>query len=148
MSDINSLVAYDDGDIDTNRSTNTHMSDLIATRLSRRQTLRHGVSAMTTALFGGALLAGCDDETPQGVTATAAGSTASVAAGRPVTLTGTVGSGQVANVNWSQTAGPSVTLTGANQLVASFRAPAVATATELAFKLEITSRDGVVTNNR
>lgn len=147
MSDINNLVAYDDGDIDTNRSANTHMGDLIATRLSRRQTLRHGVSAMTTALFGGALLAGCDDENPQAVTATAAGSTASVAAGRPVTLTGTVGSGQVANVNWSQTAGPSVTLTGANNLVASFRAPAVATATQLAFKLEITSRDGLVTNN-
>jgi uncharacterized protein len=82
MSDINSMVAYDDGDIDTNRSANTHMSELIATRLSRRQTLRHGVSAMTTALFGGALLAGCDDENPQAVTATAAGSTASVAAGR------------------------------------------------------------------
>ena len=147
MSDINNMVAYDDGDIDTNRSANAHMSDLIATRLSRRQTLRHGVSAMTTALFGGALLAGCDDENPQAVTATAAGSTASVAAGRPVTLTGTVGSGQVANVNWSQTAGPSVTLTNANQLVASFRAPAVATATQLAFKLEITSRDGLVTNS-
>ncbi|MET4895664.1 DUF839 domain-containing protein [Sphingomonadaceae bacterium jetA1] len=147
MSDIENLVAYDDGDIDTNRSTNTHMSDLIATRLSRRQTLRHGVSAMTTALFGGALLAGCDDENPQAVTATAAGSTASVAAGRAVTLTGTVASGQVANVNWSQTAGPSVTLTNANQLVASFRAPAVATATQLAFNLEITSRDGLVTNN-
>ncbi len=68
MSDINTMVAYDDGDIDTNRSANAHMSDLIATRLSRRQTLRHGVSAMTTALFGGALLAGCDDENPQAVT--------------------------------------------------------------------------------
>ena len=134
MSDINNMVAYDDGDIDTNRSANAHMSDLIATRLSRRQTLRHGVSAMTTALFGGALLAGCDDENPQAVTATAAGSTASVAAGRPVTLTGTVGSGQVANVNWSQTAGPAGTPTKANPPVDSVRATALATVTHLAVR--------------
>ena len=81
MSDINNMVAYDDGDIDTNRSANAHMSDLIATRLSRRQTLRHGVSAMTTALFGGPLLAGCADENPQPVTSTPAGSTYRIPAG-------------------------------------------------------------------
>jgi len=58
---LTGCMAYDDGDIDTNPSTTTHLNDLIARRYSRRS-LMGGMSAMTTAVFGGALLAGFDGE--------------------------------------------------------------------------------------
>ncbi|MBB4086016.1 PhoX family protein [Sphingomonas carotinifaciens] len=145
MTDPMQPVAYDDGDIDTNSTANPHLNDIIATRLSRRATLRHGVSAMTAAFFGGALLAGCDEEDNEAVTATASGPNA-VTGGRMVMLTGAVTSGTLSNAAWVQTSGPAVALTNANSLNASFRAPAVAAATPLGFRLETTSGDGVTTN--
>ena len=105
-------TTYDDGDIDTNPTLNPHLGDLIEVRYSRRQTLMGGLSAATTAVFGGMLLAGCgsdDDGSPLTVTATAGGSSA---AGRVATLTGSA-IGQVDSVTWTQTAGPTVELAGA-----------------------------------
>ncbi len=56
------MFAYDDGDIDTNRSTATHLNDLVDRRYSRRQAITGGMSAMTAAAFGSMLLAGCDED--------------------------------------------------------------------------------------
>jgi secreted PhoX family phosphatase len=55
--------AYDDGDIDTNRSTAPHLNDLVDQRYSRRQAITGGMTAMTAAAFGSMLLAGCDEDT-------------------------------------------------------------------------------------
>jgi hypothetical protein len=144
MSSLNGIAAYDDGDIDTNRSANPHLNDLIAARHSRRQMLMGGLSAMTAAAFGG-MLAGCDGEEPEATTATAGG-TANATAGQTVTLTGAVTSGTASNTNWSQTSGPAVTIADRNNLTASFVAPGVAAPTTMGFRLEVTSRDGATTN--
>ncbi|MDP1028659.1 PhoX family phosphatase [Sphingomonas sp. KR1UV-12] len=134
MSINDMTVAYDDGDIDTNTSTAPSLNQLVEIRYSRRQTLMGGLSAMTTAVFGSALLAGCGDDASETadltVTATASGASA---AGRPVTLTGTV-TGTPESVSWSQVSGPTVTLANASGNVATFIAPAVATGTELTFR--------------
>ncbi len=133
---INDLTAcYDDGDIDTNRSAAPTLNEVVAIRYSRRQTLMGGLSAMTTAVFGSALLAGCgnDGENSAGgltVSATASGASG---AGRPVTLTGTV-SGTADSVGWTQVSGPSVTLVNANTNVATFLAPAIPSGAELTFR--------------
>jgi secreted PhoX family phosphatase len=61
------LDLYHDGDVDTNRSGNPHLNDLINERYSRRQTLFGGLSAAGAAVFGGMLLSACgeeDDATP------------------------------------------------------------------------------------
>lgn len=50
--------------------------------------------------------------------------------------------GTIAGYLWLQTAGPAVTLTGANTAMASFIAPAVATDTVLAFQLTVTDNLG------
>ncbi|KQU55978.1 phosphatase [Sphingomonas sp. Leaf339] len=135
-------LAYDDGDIDTNVSANPHIDELIASRYSRRQTLRGGLSAMTAAVFGGMLLSGCDDDddSPDPVTVDA-GSAVATTAGRPVTLTGaTVGA--VAGTGWSQVSGPSVTINNAATSTASFTAPGVTTATPLVFRFSATNSAG------
>ena len=49
------LAIYHDGDVDTNRSGNPHLNDLIEQRYSRRQTLMGGLSAASAAVFGGIL---------------------------------------------------------------------------------------------
>ncbi|HEX8486867.1 PhoX family protein [Sphingomonas sp.] len=142
MTAFDSACGYDDGDIDTNRSVTPHLNDLVATRYSRRQTLMGGLSAMTTAVFGSALLAGCGDDddgnaADLSVTASASGMAAS---GRVVTLTGSVSGGTSDSVGWAQVSGPSVTLTGAATNVATFIAPSVATGTALAFRFTALSR--------
>ena len=121
-----STFLYDDGDVDTNESANTHLGDLIARRYSRRQTLRGGLSAMTTAVFGGVLLAGCDDDdtiTRDPITVTA-GSAVAITAGKIVTLQGTA-SPTAQAVGWTQVSGPAVTLSSSGAS-ATFIAPAVA----------------------
>ena len=50
--------AYDDHEI-VNSSTNLHMNELMAMRLSRRQTLKGGVGVTATALLGGLGLSAC-----------------------------------------------------------------------------------------
>ncbi|QNE31871.1 PhoX family phosphatase [Sphingomonas sp. NBWT7] len=135
---------YDDGDIDTDRSGNQHLGDLIAKRYSRRQTLRGGLTAMTTAVFGGVLLAGCGDDddllTRDSVTVTT-GSAAATTAGKTVTLQGTA-SGTAQTVAWTQVSGPSVTLANTNSATATFTAPAVSSATPLVFRFTGTTGVG------
>ncbi|TXC71206.1 PhoX family phosphatase [Sphingomonas ginsenosidivorax] len=140
------MTDYTDGNIDTNRSANPHLNDLIEVRYSRRQTLMGGLSAATAAVFGGMLLAGCDDDGGNGsspVTVTA-GSSANAAAGRPVTLTGNA-IGQVDSVAWTQVSGPTVALTNANTATASFIAPGVANGTALVFRFTATAASGTTT---
>ena len=50
--------------------------------------------------------------------------------------------GAIAAYQWTQTAGPAVTLSGANQASASFTAPMVGTKTALTFKLTVTDNQG------
>ncbi|WP_380787017.1 alkaline phosphatase PhoX [Sphingomonas sp. R86521] len=140
------MTNYTDGDIDTNPSANPHLNDLIEVRYSRRQTLMGGLTAATAAVFGGMLLAGCDDDGGNGsspVTVTA-GSSANAAAGRPVTLTGSA-VGQVDGVAWTQVSGPTVTLTNANTATATFIAPGVANGTALVFRFTATAASGATT---
>ncbi|PTQ59208.1 hypothetical protein C8J26_2950 [Sphingomonas aurantiaca] len=137
---------YTDGDIDTNPTSNPHLNDLIDVRYSRRQTLMGGMSATAAAVFGGMLLTGCDDDNDGGsdpvtATATAGGSSS---AGRVATLTGAA-IGQVDSVNWTQTAGPTVTLAGANTSTATFIVPGAAAGTVLSFLFTAVSAGGSVT---
>lgn len=70
MSDHNE---YDDNAI-VNASSNLHMNDLLAVRLSRRQALKGGVGVTTTALLGGFSLAACGgSDTTAAATALALG---------------------------------------------------------------------------
>jgi secreted PhoX family phosphatase len=131
----NAIFTYDDGDVDTNHTANSHLNELIAQRYSRRQTLRGGLTAMTTAVFGGVLLAGCDDDdllTRDSVTVTA-GQAAATTAGKTVTLQGTA-STTALTVGWTQVSGPSVTLSSTSSATATFTAPAVSAATPLVFR--------------
>ena len=134
------IAAYDDGDIDTNRTSNPHLNDMIASRYSRRQALMGGISAATAAVFGGALLSACSgaDAIPLTV---AAGSSGQTTSGRPVTLTGTVSGGSATGLSWTQTGGPAVTLT-TNGGIATFTAPSVTANTTLAFRFTATPNSG------
>lgn len=128
MSEIKRVGTHDDGDVVLNFSNNPHIDSIIATRNSRRQVL--GGMVAFAGLFG---LAACgDDDGPTApnvtVTAGAAGTTST---GKLVTLAGT--SANATSVQWTQTSGPTVVLTGATTNTATFIAPAVATATPLGF---------------
>ncbi len=137
-------IGYDDGDIDTNVTANPHLNDLIASRYSRRQTLRGGISAMTAAVFGAGMLAGCqEDDDDRRAATVAAGSAATTSAGKTVTLNGAVTSGNAAATNWTQTSGSIVTLTNAATPTASFTAPSVTASTVLGFQFSSRSSDGI-----
>jgi hypothetical protein len=73
-----------------------------------------------------------------------AGANQSVNEGAAVTLTGsgTDGDGTIAGYLWTQTAGPSVTLTGATTATATFTAPQVTADTLLSFQLTVTDNLG------
>ncbi len=73
-----------------------------------------------------------------------AGANQSVNEGVAVTLTGsgTDSDGTIASYAWTQTAGPTVTLTNANTAVASFTAPQVTVDTVLTFSLTVTDNQG------
>lgn len=66
--------------------------------------------------------------------------------GSAVTLSGSASDadGQIARVQWQQTAGPEVTLVGATTLILRFDAPAVNARTELRFRLSATDNKGAV----
>ncbi|MEH3108045.1 MAG: DUF839 domain-containing protein [Sphingomonas fennica] len=136
------IIGYDDGDVDTNRSANPHLADIVVERFSRRSFLSGGVGA-ASVFFAGSLVSACgDDDRPRidsgPPTATATASSASVRGGALVTLTGTASDdGTVTSRVWTQTAGPVVTLDNAATLTPSFIAPAVATATPLTFRLTV-----------
>ena len=136
-------IGYDDGDIDTNLTANPHISELIASRYSRRQTLRGGLTAMTTAVFGSTMLTACDKDDDRRATTVNAGSAITTSAGKTVTLSGAVTSGNSAAATWTQTSGPIVTLTNAATPTATFTAPAVTASTVLGFQFSSTSSDGI-----
>ena len=138
------LDPYHDGDVDTNRSRNPHIADLVAERRSRRDVLRGGLSAATAAVFGGMSLSACggSDDDPATVTV-GAGTVAATSTGRTVTLAGTVTDGEASSLSWTQTSGPAVVLSAPNAAVTTFTAPAVTAATVLSFTFRATSRDNV-----
>ena len=139
VADAFTLVAYDDGDIDTNPSTAPHLSDMIAERLSRRQ-LMGGMSAMTTAVFGGAMLTGCSDDDKDEVITVSDGTTVQTQGGRVVTLTSTASS-NATSTSWSQVSGPTVALTTSGTSV-SFVAPNVTTTTNIVLQFTATGSGG------
>jgi secreted PhoX family phosphatase len=133
MTDISKLtIGYDDGDVDTNVSANPHLNELIDARYSCRQTLFGGVSAAAFAVFGGALLSACDDDSTPAPTV-AAGGAITTTSGKTVTLTATVTGTHVGDL-WIQVSGPVVTIANANSSAATFVAPSVATSTPLVFR--------------
>jgi hypothetical protein len=136
---------YDDGDIDTNRTAvSPHLNELVEARLSRRQTLRGGVSAMATAVFGSALLAGCgDDEADAPDLQVSAGQSVATSSGRVVTLAGTVSGGTPNDSAWTQVSGPTVALTpGSAPNSVVFTAPSVPAATPLTFRFSAINNNG------
>ena len=144
MTDLN-IVAYDDGDIDTNRSNNLHLNDIVAERYSRRQTLMGGIGAMTTAVFGGSLLAGCDDDDDFDAppVSIVAGQSVETTPGRVVTLTATV-STNATTTSFTQISGPAVQATGVGSSI-TFTTPAVAQTTQLVFRFTASGPGGPVT---
>jgi hypothetical protein len=118
MTDSSLDFGYTDGDVDTNHSTTTSLNELADARFSRRQTLRSGAMATTAAVFGSTMLAACDSDTRLPIDAppvVTAGSSGATTAGRIVTLTGTATDDKsVTGTAWTQVAGPTVTLSGAD----------------------------------
>ncbi|RSV43506.1 PhoX family phosphatase [Sphingomonas sp. ABOLE] len=142
---IESPFGYSDGDVDTNRSDAVTLNELADQRYSRRTLLR-GSSAIVAATMGGSLLAACDSndsfraDVPPTVTA---GGAVTTSGGRLVTLTGTAYDDKaITAVAWTQTAGPTVTLSNANQDIATFLVPAVAQQTVLTFQFAATDNSG------
>jgi secreted PhoX family phosphatase len=134
MTDTN--FGYTDGDVDTNLSTTPSINDMIETRYSRRHMLRNGGIATATAVFGGSVLAACDnsDFEPHVPPSVNAGSSGASSSGRVVTLSGTNSATTGGAVAWVQTSGPTVTLSSPNSLTTTFLAPSVATTTNLVFQ--------------
>lgn len=68
--------------------------------------------------------------------------------GTEVTLdgSGSDGGGAALGYEWTQTSGPAVTLSGADQAQASFVAPSVTVTTQLVFELTVTANDAVDTD--
>ncbi|MEO6080017.1 MAG: PKD domain-containing protein [Steroidobacteraceae bacterium] len=85
--------------------------------------------------------------TPNTAPIARAGSAQSVSAGAPVTLNGSASSdadGSIAGYAWTQTAGTSVTLTGASTAGPSFVAPQVVNTSTLTFSLVVTDNVGAL----
>lgn len=134
----NEIAPYSDGDIDTNRSSNTSIHELIDQRYSRRQTLLGGASAGAVALFGTTMLSACGEGETASSPTVSAGANATSGSGRVVTLAGTASTG---SGTWTQTEGPTVTLT-VNGNTATFLAPSVAADTAVKFKYTATGSNG------
>lgn len=137
-------LGYSDGDIDTNNTDNPTLNAMIEKRYSRRDTLRSGASAAAMAVFGGAVLTGCDEGSSADPfpTIISAGSSGATTAGRVVTLTGTATDNGTVSGSWVQTGGPDAALTGASTGTATFIAPGVATAQTLTFRYTATDNGG------
>lgn len=135
---------YTDGDVDTNHSTAVTLNELADQRYSRRTLLR-GSSAIVAATMGGSLVAACDNTELRADTAptVSAGASATTSGGRMVTLTGSAYDDRaITAVAWTQTGGTPVTLTTANEDIATFMAPAVAQQTPLTFQFAATDNTG------
>ena len=136
--------SYTDGPLDTNISQNQSLQELVDARYSRRNLLRSGFAATALAVFGGFSLAGCggdgDDDSAPTVNA---GQAATTSSGRTVNLAGAASDdGAVSSVAWTQTSGPTVTLSNANTNTASFLAPSVTAATQFGFRFTATDNSG------
>lgn len=97
--------------------------------------------AMTLVACGG----GGGSRTPANVSPTAnAGTDQTVSEGAAVTLSGsgTDSDGSIASYAWTQTAGPTVTLSATNAASVSFTAPATITQVVLTFRLTVTDNQG------
>jgi uncharacterized protein len=148
MTDLTTGFAYDDGDVDTNRTqSGPTLSDLIGERYSRRQALRGGASAAALAVFGPTFLAACDDNGGTSAnpapTVTATGSATSISTGNRVTVNATAtDDGSVASTAFTQVSGPAVTLSSATGTSTSFIAPAVTSATPVVIRFSATDNSG------
>lgn len=139
--------AYSDGDIDTNTSGNPSLNAMIEQRYSRRAALRSGATAASMAVFGGAILAGCDGSASSGdpfPNIVSVGSSGTARAGTVVTLTANVTDNGPINSAWVQVEGPTVTLTNPTSTSPSFIAPAVSASTTLRFEYRATDSAGQV----
>lgn len=133
MTDNFSVTGYTDGDVDINDSTVPSLESLAAERYSRRKALFGGLGATGMAVFGTTLLSACgDDSDVDQSPIVSTGAVAATSTGRVVTLTTTTAP-DVISGSWSQTGGPTVTLTTVSPTNATFIAPAVAAATDLTF---------------
>lgn len=140
MGSPNQHYGYTDGDVDTNRSPNQTLQNIVEERYSRRQTLFGGISATALAFLGTTALTACESDDAPVVNAGQNGTSSS---GRVVTLTGTATDDtSIGSVAWTQTAGPTVVLTGANTNAATFLAPSVSSATDLKFRFTATDSKG------
>ena len=141
-----SRFAYTDGDVDTNTSANPSLNEMVAERYSRRQTLFGGLGATAMALFGTTMLTACGDDkaTPPVVSAGASGATTS---GRVVTMVGSASDNvAVTQVSWTQTGGPSVTLSATDTATVTFLAPSVSAATPLEFTFTAVDNKGATSS--
>ncbi|MEG3179678.1 PhoX family protein [Sphingomonas sp. LT1P40] len=147
MTETGLALSYSDGDVDTNNTGNPTLNAMIEARYSRRATLRSGASAAAVAVFGGSLLAGCDDGGTKDPfpNLISVGSSGVSNSGRVVTLTANATDNGAITSAWVQTAGPAVTLIGANTPNASFIAPSVGTTTTLTFQYSAIDSAGQTT---
>ncbi len=133
------IVPYSDGDVDTNRSGNMGIHEILEARYSRRSML--GKMAATAAIVPVAgALAGCDEDgsaaaAPSPVTITTTNQTTT--AGKVVQLSATTSGVAPTSVQWSQVSGPAVTLSSTNSNTTSFVAPGVTAATPLVFQFSV-----------
>jgi secreted PhoX family phosphatase len=143
MSESTLPGGYSDGDIDTNRTDNPCLSQMIEARYSRRQTLG-GIAAAAMAVFGTGLLAACSEEDLGAINGTVnAGQNGLTRSGKVVRLNGTAQGSNITVIGWEQISGPPVTLSNAGTAEASFIAPAVAVATPLVFRFSARNGNGV-----
>ncbi len=141
MADLG-IIGYSDGDVDTNRSTATHIQELVEARYSRRAALSGGAKLSAFALLGPTVLSACGGDTGELPIVATAGSSGQTSSGRIVTLSGGVSSNLAKSSLWRQTAGPTVTLSNADSGTATFLAPSVAASTPLTFEYVATSESG------
>jgi secreted PhoX family phosphatase len=94
-------------------------------------------------MFGTAMLSACGDGETNSSPTVSAGSNATTGSGRVVTLAGTASdSDGISGGTWTQTEGPTVTLTGGSTANPTFLAPSVAADTALKFKYTVTDAKG------
>lgn len=145
MTDLITATTYSDGDIETNWSENSPtLTELVERRYSRRQALRNGAATMATAVFGASMLAACDDSDGDGndpFPTVTAGGTGQTTSGNLVTLTSTSNE-TLSSAVFTQTSGPTVTLTPTANGGATFIAPSVSGSTNLGFRFTGTDSAG------
>ncbi|WP_326525686.1 PhoX family protein [Sphingomonas sp.] len=129
---------YDDGDVDTNRSGNPSLTEMIDHRYSRRAALRGGTQAAAMAVFGGTILSACGSDaktTADAAPVVSVGTSGTTSSGSRVTLTATAtDNGTTGATSFAQLSGPAVTLSATSGTTTSFIAPAVTAATPIVIR--------------